>query len=140
MSLFDYDYDSDYDLPLCKYCCNIEVDIIDSLCNICKLNKEKCRECNTVTYYTDLCDDEWCFLRWKTITVTYYDGTDEYGRIEHMYDEERRLSIKEFNELSNIKFRKSLILERILMSKNSNIFNNLPKELVKYINKYVFGF
>jgi hypothetical protein len=136
MSSFEFDDD----ILLCEYCGDFEVNTINSLCNLCKLHKDKCRECNTITFYTDLCSDEWCYLKWETVTVTYYDGSDKYGRIDHIYDEERRLSIKEFNDLYNIKYRKSLILERILISKKSNIFNNLPKELVKYINKYVFGF
>ena len=67
------------------------------------------------------------------------DGADYYGPKYYTDEKEVKLSKIEFHNLYEIQYRKSLILERILLSKINNIFDKLPKDLLKIINRYVFN-
>ena len=125
------DNDNDDDYLYCRQCSDIVIKLYDNLCYTCKVNKYLCRECKCLVYYDDICDDIWCNLRWEIKTVTYMDGADSYGPKYEEYDIERRLSTKEFNNYYQIKYKKSLILERIFLKK-------LPNDLLKIIIKFVF--
>lgn len=132
-----YEWDDDY--QCCGECSNIVDELNNNLCARCIKNIYNCKECNKITFYDDLCKDTWCYLKWKTVYITYMDGADYYGPKYYSDEEEVRLSKKEFHNLYEIQYRKSLILERILLSKINNIFDKLPKDLLKIINTYVFN-